>query len=90
MVMIGLNSLTEEEEPASLDIDEELDTPPPLPKLHTYKQEMESLEDVKIFLEHRGCLEQASIAASPMSELATSHSHTHTSTIHSTTIIITI
>ena len=42
------------------DEDEELDLPPSQPKLKSFKQAMESLEDVKIFLEHSGYLEQAS------------------------------
>ena len=58
-----------EDEDKDEDEEEELDIPPPLPKLYTYKQSMESLEDVKIFLEHRGCLEQASTATSLLTEL---------------------
>jgi len=34
---------------------------------------MESLEDVRIFLEHSGCLKQASTASSLISELASCH-----------------
>ena len=76
-----MNSLTEEEEPtecASEDEEEELDIPPPLPKLHTCKQAMESLEGVKVFLEHRGCLEQASTATFLLSELVTCYASTLT------------
>ena len=52
-----LNSLADEPEPSSTsqlsdDEDEELDLPPPQPKL---REAMESLEDVRIFLEHSGC-----------------------------------
>ena len=58
-----LNCLTDEPEPSSTsqvsdDEDEELDLPPSQPKLKSFKQAMESLEDVKIFSEHSGCLEQ--------------------------------
>ena len=62
-----LNCLADEPEPSSTsqvsddedeEQDEELDLPPTQPKLKSFKQAMESLEDVKIFLEHSGCLEQ--------------------------------
>ena len=37
-----------EDEDKDEDEVEELDIPPPLPKLYTYKQSMESLEDVTV------------------------------------------
>ena len=50
-----LNSLTEGAESVDEDEDEEedfdVDMPPPPPKIQTYKQAVESLEDIKIFLE---------------------------------------
>ena len=55
-----LNSLTEEDEPidnpSGNEDEEELDIPPPLPKIQTYNEAIQSLEDIKIFLEHRGHL----------------------------------
>ena len=73
-----MNSLADETEPSSTsqvsdDEDEELDLPPSQPKLKSFKQAMESLEDVKIFLEHSGCLEQASNTSSLISKLASCH-----------------
>ena len=73
-----LNSLADEPEPSSTsqvsdDEDEELDLPPSQPKLKSFKQAMESLEDVQIFLEHSGCLEQAFTTSSLISELASCH-----------------
>ena len=53
--------------------DEEFDLPPPQPKLKSFRQAMESPEDVGVFLEHSGCLEQASTASSIISELASCH-----------------
>ena len=58
-----LNCIADEPEPSSTsqvsdDEDEELDFPPSQPKLKSFKQAMESLENVKFFLEHSGCLKQ--------------------------------
>ena len=72
-----MNSLTDNQNPHPLvkfyDKDEELDVPPCQPKLKSFREAMESLEDVKIFLEHSGCLEQARTTSSLLSELASYH-----------------
>ena len=73
-----LNSLADEPEPSSTrhvsnDEDEELDLPPCQPKLKSFRQAMKSLEDVRIFVEHSGCLEQASTTSCLISELASCH-----------------
>ena len=72
-----LNSLADEPEPSSTSYrhvsDKELDLPPCQPKLKSFRQAMESLEDVRIFVEHFGCLEQASTTSCLISELASCH-----------------
>ncbi len=50
----------DEDEEDDLDID----LPPPTPKIQTYKQAIESLEDIMIFLEQHGQIELASKATS--------------------------
>ncbi len=49
----------DEDEEEDLDID----LPPPPPKIQTYKQAIESLEDIMIFLEQHGQIELASIGS---------------------------
>ena len=74
-----LDSLTEEVEPVTGDVEEEeeeFNVPPPVPKLQSYKEAIRSLEDIKIFLEDRGCFEQASTASSLLAQMATRHSYT--------------
>ena len=74
-----LDSLTEEAEPMTGDGEEEeedFNAPPPVPKLKSFKEAIQSMEDVKIFLEHHGYFEQASTASSLLAEMATSHSST--------------
>ena len=69
-----LNSLTEGVE--IVDEKEDIDVPPPPPKIQTYKQAVEALKDVKILLEHHDCLELASKLFYNLSELATCHAVT--------------
>ena len=72
-----LDSLTEEVEPVTGDEEEEeeeFNVPPPVPKLQSYKEAIRSLEDIKIFLEDRGCFEQASTASSLLAKMETKHS----------------
>ena len=56
--------------------EEEFNVPPPVPKIQSYKEAIQSLEDVKIFLEARGCFELASTASSLLAQMATQHSST--------------
>lgn len=56
--------------------EEEFNVPPPVPKIQSCKEAIQSLEDVKIFLEDRGCFEQASTASSLLAQMATQHSST--------------
>ncbi len=53
--------MTEHEGGGDEDEDEEedldIDLPPPPPKIQTYKQAIESLEDIMIFLEQHGQIE---------------------------------
>ena len=74
----GAESVDEDEDEEEEFEEEEFDVdmPPPPPKIQTYKQAVESLEDIKIFLEHHGRLELASNATSLLSELATCHAAT--------------
>ena len=58
------------------DKEKDYDVPPPPPKIQSYKQAVEALEDIKIFLEHHDCLELASNATTLLSELATCHAAT--------------
>ncbi len=62
----------DEDEEEDLDID----LPPPPPKIQTYKQAIESLEDIMIFLEQHGQIELASKATFLLPELATRHAAT--------------
>ena len=75
-----LDSLTEEEEPMSLtdgeEEEEEFNVPPPAPKLQSFKEAIQSLDDIKVFLEDRGHFEQASTAAALFAQMASSHSST--------------
>ena len=72
-----LDSLMEEVEPVTVnEEEEEFNVPPPVPKLQNYKEAIQSLEDVKIFLEDRGCFELASTSASLLAQMATKHSFT--------------
>ena len=77
-----LDSLTEEEEPMSLtdgeEEEEEFNVPPPAPKLQSFKEAIQSLDDIKVFLEDRGHFEQASTAAALLAQMASSHSSTMT------------
>ena len=74
-----LDSLTEEEEPVTGDEEEEeFNVPPPVPKIHSFKEAIQSLDDIKVFLEDRGCFEQASTATSLLAQMASSHSSTLT------------
>ncbi len=61
-----------EDEEEDLDID----LPPPPPKIQIYKQAIESLEDIMIFLEQHSQIELASKATSLLPELATQHAAT--------------
>ncbi len=45
----------------------------PEPKLKSFKEAIQYLEDCRIFLEHHGCFEQASTATSLVSDLASCH-----------------
>ena len=53
---------------------------PPLPKLTCFKQAIEALEDVQVFLEHRGYVEQATSVGNVMINLAdiSVDNYTHT------------
>ena len=64
-----------EEDPVTGEEEEE-DVPPPVPKRQSYKEAICSMEDIKIFLEDRGCIELASCASSLLTEIATRHSST--------------
>ena len=46
------------------DEEEEFNVPPPAPKIRNYKEAIQSLEGIKIFLEDHGHFEQPSTAAS--------------------------
>ena len=52
--------------------------PPPAPKLQSFKEAIQSLDDIKIFLEDRGHFEQASTATALLAQMASSHSTTMT------------
>lgn len=79
-----LDNLTEEEEPVtqSNGEEEEFNVPPPTPKLQSFKEAIQSLDDIKVFLEDHGHYEQASTAAALLAQMASSHSSTMTSLKH--------
>ncbi len=36
--------------------EDRIDDPPPIPKINSYKEAIQSLEDIQDFLERRGCI----------------------------------
>ena len=60
---------TEEES----DVDEELDISLSSPKIKSYREAIQSLEDSQIFLDSRGCLEAATHASSLINLVACHH-----------------
>ena len=66
-----LNSLNDNPESDTGDIEEvDYDLLPPPPKLTCFKQAIEALEDVQVFLEYRGYVEQATFVGKVMTNLA--------------------
>ena len=66
-----LDSLTEEEEPvtAGEEEEEEFNVPPPVPKLQSFKEAVQALDDIKVFLEDHGHFEQASTATALLAQM---------------------
>ena len=75
-----LDSLTEEESTAmvcnSSGEEEEFNVAPPVPKIQSFKEAVESVEDIKIFLEDRGCVELADSATFLLAQMARSYCST--------------
>ena len=67
------NLAQEEATEQDSDVDEEFDVLPPSPKIKSYKEAIQSLEDVQTFLESRGCLEAANDAFTLINQLAAQH-----------------
>ena len=59
LVQEEIADTTEEES----DVDEEFDISLPSPKIKSYREAIQSLEDSQIFLDSRGCLEAANHAS---------------------------
>ena len=55
------------------DVDEEFDLSPPSPKIKSYREAIQSLEDIQMFLESRGCLKAASNVSSMINQVASHH-----------------
>ena len=55
-------------------LEEDLDIPPPAPKIQSYLEAGKSLEEVKVFLEDRGCFEEASAVSSVLTHVVKCHS----------------
>lgn len=58
--------------------EEEFNVPPPVPKLQSFKEAIQSLDDIKVFLEDCGHFKQASTATALLAQMASSHSSTMT------------
>ena len=68
-----MESLTQQEAaPAAEDCDPEddVDVPPPVPKIKDFKEAVQTLEDVQNFLESRNCLEMATKTNTLINEVA--------------------
>ena len=63
-------------------MDEEFDISLPYPKIKSYREVIQSLEDSQVFLDSRGCLE----AATPASSLINLVSCHHVSNLTQTTL----
>ena len=50
--------------------EDRIDDPPPVPKIKSYKEAIQSLEDIQDFLERRGCIEEAMGIASKVDMIA--------------------
>ena len=55
------------------DVDEEFDVPLPSPKIKSYRETIQSLEESQIFLDSRGCLEAATHASSLINLVSCHH-----------------
>ena len=65
-------------------VDEEFDISLPSPKLKSYREAIQSLEDSQIFLDSRGCLEAAThVSSNSLINLVTCH---HVSNLTQTTL----
>ena len=69
LVQEEIADTTEEES----DVDEEFDISLPSPKIKSYREAIQSLEDSQIFLDSRGCLEAATHASSLINLVACHH-----------------
>ena len=81
-----MESLTEQEAtPAAEESDPEddVDVPPPVPKIKDFKEAVQTLEDLQNFLESSNCLEMATKTNALINEVAAYH----VSTMRQTTLI---
>ena len=70
--------MTDDEE----ELEEEFNVPPPAPKLKSLQEAIQSLEDIKVYLEDHGLFDQAT-AATDLLQLASSHASSLTQlTLH--------
>ena len=61
------------DDPNEQEVEEQFDLEPPPPKITRFEDAMSSLEDVQVFLDSKGFLEQATIITASMNELAHLH-----------------
>lgn len=66
---------TKEATPAAEDSDD-VDVPPPVPKIKDFKEAVQTLEDVQNFLESRNCLEMATKTNTLTNQVAAYHAST--------------
>ena len=80
LVQEEIADTTEEES----DVDEEFDISLPSPKIKSYREAIQSLEDSQIFLDSRGCLEAAThVSSNSLINLVACH---HVSNLTQTTL----
>ena len=70
---LGQPSTTEENEDDD-DDDHELDEDP-ISRLNSFSEAMKSLDDAKLFLESRGCIQESIAVGSTMNRVAAAHLH---------------
>ena len=72
-------AVTDDEE----ELEEEFNVPPPAPKLKSLQEAIQSLEDIKVYLEDHGLFDQATAATDLLVQLASSHASSLTQlTLH--------
>ena len=77
-----VNYWTAPDDPNKQEVEEQFDLEPPPPKITRFEDAMSSLEDVQVFLDSKGFLEQATIITASMNELAHLHLKSKSSKAH--------